>query len=142
MGRREIDGSAQFVFQFFVALYGGFFGAGIGILMLASLGLLGLSNIHRMNALKNFAAVCINAIAAATFIYKGRVDWHFALLMALAAIIGGYAGAGLAQRLGQKIVRGIVIVIGLSIGVYTLVHPMNSTPTIRHHSQFSAPVPR
>jgi len=109
-------------FQFFVAIYGGFFGAGIGILMLAALGFLGLSNIHRMNGLKNFAAVCINGVGAATFIFFGRVQWPLALLMMVAAIIGGYSGAGIARRLGQKNVRRLVIAIGLGIGFYLLVH--------------------
>ena len=108
------------VFQFFVALYGGFFGAGIGILMLAALGMMGQTNIYRMNGLKNFAAVCINGVAAVTFIILRQVHWMLALLMMVAAIIGGYGGAGLARRVGQQNVRRFVIVIGISIGVYTL----------------------
>ena len=109
------------VFQFFVAVYGGFFGAGIGILMLAALGFLGQTNIHRMNALKNFAAVCINGVGALTFILYRRVDWKLAALMAVAAVAGGYGGAGLARRVGQVNVRRAVIAIGLLCGVYTLV---------------------
>ena len=108
------------VFQFFVAVYGGFFGAGIGILMLAALGFVGLSNIHRMNGLKNFAAVCINGVAALTFIVGRKVDWPLALLMMVGAIAGGYAGAGLAQRLGQANVRRLVVGVGLTIGVVML----------------------
>jgi uncharacterized membrane protein YfcA len=103
------------LFQFAVAVYGGFFGAGIGILMLAALGLIGLTNIHRMNGLKNMAAICINGIAALTFIAKHRVDWPLALIMAVGAVGGGYGGAGLARKLGQKTVRRIVIGIGLVI---------------------------
>ena len=108
------------VFQFFVAIYGGFFGAGIGILMLAALGFLGQTNIHRMNGLKNFAAVCINGVGALTFIFYRRVDWTLALLMMALAVTGGYAGAGLAQRAGQANVRRLVIFIGLAFGAYTL----------------------
>jgi len=108
------------VFQFFVAVYGGFFGAGIGILMLAALGFLGQTNIHRMNGLKNFAAVCINGVGALTFILYRRVDWRLAALMAVAAVLGGWGGAGLARRLGQANVRRTVIAIGLGFGVYTL----------------------
>ena len=107
------------VFQFFVALYGGFFGAGIGILMLAALGMMGLDNIHRMNGIKNFAAVCINGVAAVTFAALGRVEWKLALLMAVGAVIGGYGGAGLARRVGQANVRRFVIAIGLTIGLST-----------------------
>lgn len=107
-------------FQLVVAVYGGFFGAGIGILMLAALGLLGLTDIHRMNGLKNLAAVAINAVASLTFAVERRVDWRLALLMALGGIAGGYFGAGAAQRLGQLAVRRLVVAIGLAIGAYLL----------------------
>ena len=113
-------GVGGMVFQFFVAIYGGFFGAGIGILMLAALGFLGQTNIHRMNGLKNFAAVCINGVGALTFIFYRRVDWTLALLMMALAITGGYAGAGLAQKAGQANVRRLVIGIGLAFGAWTL----------------------
>ncbi len=112
------------VFQFIVAIYGGFFGAGIGILMLAAMGILGLTNIHRMNGLKNFAAICINGVAALTFVFSGKVHWDLALLMMVAAIVGGYAGAGLARRVGQQNVRRTVVIIGLAMGVYTLLRPV------------------
>ena len=108
------------IFQFFVALYGGFFGAGIGILMLASLGIMGMRDMHRMNRLKNFLAVCINGIAALTFAFKQQVNWPIAGLMMGGAIAGGYLGAGMARRVGQANVRRIVIVIGLAIGVVML----------------------
>ncbi len=108
------------LFQFLVAVYGGFFGAGIGILMLAALGFLGQTNIHRMNGLKNFAAVCINGVGALTFILYRRVNWPLAALMAVAAVLGGSVGAGAARRIGQANVRRIVIAIGLGFGVYTL----------------------
>ena len=102
-------------FQLLVALYGGFFGAGIGILMLAALGVLGLTDIHRMNGLKNLAAVCINGLAALTFAAAGRVEWPLAALMMVGGVAGGYGGAGLAQRLGQGTVRRLVVAIGLAI---------------------------
>jgi uncharacterized protein len=102
-------------FQFFVAVYGGYFGAGIGILMLAALGLLGLTDIHRMNGLKNFLAVCINGIAAIYFAGSGAVLWLDGAVMALGAIAGGYGGAGLARKLGRRFVRGAVIAIGLAM---------------------------
>lgn len=107
-------------FQFCVAVYGGFFGAGIGILMLAALGFLGQTDIHRMNGLKNFAAVCINGVGALTFIYFRQVDWPLAALMAVAAVLGGWGGAGAARRIGQANVRRVVIAIGLGFGLYTL----------------------
>jgi uncharacterized membrane protein YfcA len=102
-------------FQLGVALYGGFFGAGIGILMLAALGLLGLTDIHRMNGLKNLAAVCINGVAAITFALAGRVDWSIGLLMMAGGVLGGFAGASMARRVGQVVVRRMVIAIGLTI---------------------------
>ena len=113
------------LFQFFVAVYGGFFGAGIGILMLAALGFLGQTNIHRMNGLKNFAAVCINGVGALTFILYRRVDWSLAALMAVAAVAGGLGGAGLARRIGQANVRRIVIAIGLGFGIKTLLDQLH-----------------
>ena len=108
-------------FQLFVAIYGGYFGAGIGILMLAALGFLGLTNIHQMNALKNINNMCINGVAAVMFIVKGLVDWRLASLMAAGAILGGYAGAGTAQRIGQKNVRRIVVLVGFSLTISLLI---------------------
>ncbi len=102
------------VCQLFIAVYGGYFGAGIGILMLAALGLLHLGSIHRMNGLKTFAAAAINSVAAALFIVKGLVHWPEALMMAAGSIAGGYLGADTARRLGQRTVRLIVIGIGLA----------------------------
>jgi hypothetical protein len=109
--------AAVILFQLFVAVYGGYFGAGIGILMLAALGFLGFTNIHRMNAIKNINGMCINAVAAVMFIVNGLVDWRLASLMAAGAILGGYAGAGTAQRIGQKNVRRIVVLIGFSLTI-------------------------
>jgi uncharacterized membrane protein YfcA len=105
------------LFQFLVGVYGGYFGAGIGILMLAALGLLGFEDIHRMNGLKNLLAILINGVAAAYFIFSGAVVWVDVLLMAFAAIAGGYSGARLAYRLGRRFVRRAVIFIGLVMGV-------------------------
>ena len=104
-------------YQFLVAVYGGYFGAGIGILMLAALGLMGLNNIHQMNGLKNIFVSTINAVAAIYFIATGLVSWPAALLMAAGAIIGGYGAAGLARKLGQKFVKRTVIVIGFAMTI-------------------------
>jgi uncharacterized membrane protein YfcA len=108
------------VFQFVIAIYGGYFGAGMGILMLAALGLMGLTDIHQMNGLKNFFAVCINVVASAYFIISGQVEWSYALVMVVGAIAGGYGGAGLARKLGRRFVRRAVIVIGLGMAVSLL----------------------
>jgi uncharacterized membrane protein YfcA len=103
------------ILQFFSSIYGGYFGAGNGIVMLAVLGLLGLTDIHQMNGLKNFFAVCINVIASFYFIMYGPVHWPAALVMTIGAIAGGYGGAGLARRLGRRFARGAVIFIGLAM---------------------------
>jgi uncharacterized membrane protein YfcA len=88
--------------------------------MLAALGLMGFDNIHRMNGLKSFAALCINGIAALTFILGGAVQWPLALLMATGSILGGYSGCGAARRLGPRVVRRLIIAIGLTIGLTML----------------------
>jgi uncharacterized membrane protein YfcA len=105
------------LFQFAVALYGGYFGAGIGILMLAALSLLGLTDIHQMNGLKNLLAMCINAVAAFYFMTAGLVEWKIAAVMAVGALSSGYGGAGLARWLGPVVVRRIVIGIGLTMAI-------------------------
>ncbi|MFN8543611.1 MAG: sulfite exporter TauE/SafE family protein [Candidatus Binatia bacterium] len=102
------------IFQFVVAVYGGYFGAGMGIVMLAALGLLGLSDIFMANGLKNLFAVCINGIAAVYFVAGGAVRWGDALVMAAGAIAGGYGGAGFARRLGRSVVHRAVIAIGIA----------------------------
>ena len=107
--------AAAWIFQFGVAVYGGYFGAGIGILMLAVLGFLGLSDIHAANGLKNFFAMCINGVAAAYFIVRGAVDWPAALVLAVGAIAGGYAGARFARSIGRERARAAVVVIGVVV---------------------------
>src|SRR5581483_11187786 len=88
------------LFQLMVGLYGGYFGAGIGILMLAALSIMGLTDIHEMNSLKVVLGGSVNGIAAVYFIVMGMVYWPFVVLMAVAAILGGYFGAGAARKLG------------------------------------------
>lgn len=103
------------LFQFAISIYGGYFGAAIGILMLAVLGFLGLTNIFAMNGLKNFFGFCINGVAAAYFILKGAVIWPVALLMMAGSIAGGYGGARLAQVIGKEKARAAVVVIGFVV---------------------------
>jgi uncharacterized membrane protein YfcA len=105
------------LFQFCVGVYGGYFGAGIGILMLAALSILGLSDIHQMNGLKNSFAVCINGIAAVYFVWAKMVNWPYVAVMAAGAVLGGYGCAGVARRLGRTVVRRAVIAIGWVMAV-------------------------
>ncbi|HLL72979.1 MAG TPA: sulfite exporter TauE/SafE family protein [Pyrinomonadaceae bacterium] len=108
------------LFQFCAAIYGGYFGAGNGILMLSALGLLGISDIHRANGLKNFLGLTLNSTAVIAFAASGLVRWPHALLMAAGAITGGYYGAAIARKLGRTFVRRAVIIIGLTIGCLML----------------------
>jgi uncharacterized membrane protein YfcA len=108
-------------FQFLVAIYGGYFGAGIGILMLSSLALMGIGHMNRMNAAKTFLAAAINGVAIVVFAAGGTVHWPFAAIMAVAASAGGFAGAHFALRIPREVVRWIVIMIGLALsGKYFL----------------------
>ncbi|HEX7251637.1 MAG TPA: sulfite exporter TauE/SafE family protein [Thermoanaerobaculia bacterium] len=120
-GRSPSRWTAAWLFQFGVGVYGGYFGAGIGILMLAVLGFLGLSDIHAANGIKNFFGMCINALAAAYFIVRGAVDWPAALIMVVGAIAGGYAGARFARRIGKDKARAAVVVIGVLVAAILLV---------------------
>ncbi len=107
-------------FQFLVGVYGGYFGAGIGIMMLAAFGLLGMRDIHQMNGLKATCGACMNGVAALYFIYKGHVIWGDALIMLVGSVVGGYGGASMAQKIGRKFTNGAVVVIGLFMGIYLL----------------------
>lgn len=101
--------------QLAVAVYGGYFGAGIGILMLVLLGFLGLTDIHAMNGLKNFFGISINLVAAAWFAANGAVLWPVALVMVAGATAGGWAGARFARRIGKEKARAAVVAIGLFV---------------------------
>lgn len=103
--------------QFLTGIYGGYFGAGMGIMMLATLSVLSFSSIHQMNGLKNLLGMTINLVAALYFIYAGLVHWPEAIVMGLGAILGGYGGAGLARKLGPKFVRWAVIIIGVGMAI-------------------------
>jgi uncharacterized membrane protein YfcA len=124
-GDRQTPGNAwiafSFLFQFFVGVYGGYFGAGIGILMLAALGLIGLQDMHQMNGLKNLLGACMNGVAAVYFVLSGAVIWSDVAVMALAAIVGGLASARLARKLGQRFVRYSVVAIGLIMTIALLI---------------------
>jgi uncharacterized protein len=112
--------SFAIVVQFFSAVYGGYFGAGNGIWMLAAMGLLGLHDIHRANGIKNFLGICINCVAVISFSIAHLVSWPKALWMAVAASAGGYVGSRTAQRVGRTFIRRAIVVIGLAITILML----------------------
>jgi uncharacterized membrane protein YfcA len=107
------------VFQFAVAVYGGYFGAGIGILMLASLGFIGLHHIHEMNTLKTVLSSLINLVAALLFIYAGLIDWPKAAVMTIGALGGYYLGSHYSQRIPPMRVRQIITLIGFILSGIT-----------------------
>lgn len=107
--------------QLVIATYGGYFGGGIGILMLAALSLMGMENIHEMNALKTVLASCINGVAVLTFIVAGAVFWGQAAVMVVGAIAGGYGGAHFARQLDPRLVRRFVILVGFGMTIYFFV---------------------
>jgi hypothetical protein len=102
-------------FQFLVAIYGGYFGAGIGILMLATLGFIGMRNIYEMNTLKTILGSLINLVAAVWFIGAGLIDWPRAAVMTVGAVAGYYLGSHYSQRISQARVRQIITAIGFII---------------------------
>jgi uncharacterized membrane protein YfcA len=107
--------------QALTALYGGFFGAGMGIMMLASLGLATGGDYHRLNALKNFLSILIAAVAIIVFSTAGAVSWLHAAIMVPAVAAGGYVGVQTAKRAPQQLLRWIVVAAGLGLSIYYFV---------------------
>ena len=106
------------VLQIIIAIYGGYFGGGIGILMLASLAIMGMDNIHEMNSIKTLLTIIINGVAVIIFIARGVVFWPQAIVMIVGATLGGYGGAYLARKVDQKWVRLFVTIVGFSLTLY------------------------
>jgi uncharacterized protein len=107
--------------QLLIAVYGGYFGAGIGILMLASLGLSGIHDLAQATGLKNLLAAAIKGAAVAYLATTGEVVWTVAAAMAVGALLGGWAGAALAQQLPPRALRAAVIALGLVMAAATFV---------------------
>lgn len=104
--------------QLIISIYGGYFGGGIGILMLASFGLMGMLNINEMNAIKNTLAACINGVAVITFVLARAVVWQDVLIMVVGALAGGYGGVYYARKLDPRLVRGFIILVGCVMTIY------------------------
>lgn len=106
------------IFELVVAVYGGYFGGGVGIVNLAMLAAVGMTDIHAMNALKSILGIAINGVAAAVFVVKGAIYWPQAVVMIAGALAGGYFGAHYAQQLPQAWIRRFVILVGTGMTVY------------------------
>ena len=110
---REVRRTLALSSVFVVCLYGGYFNGGLGIILLAALGLLGQRNLHSMNGVKNVLSAVLTSIAVLVYAAGDMVAWASFLPMALAAIVGGYAGAALAYRIPALWLRGGIVVVGL-----------------------------
>jgi len=104
--------------QLLIAIYGGYFGAGIGILMLTGLGLMGLSNIHQMNGLKAVLGTAINGVSVVIWAYEGKIVWPYALAMMATSVIGGFVAAHYSRQVPGKYVRWLVIVVGFCLAAF------------------------
>jgi hypothetical protein len=106
------------LFQLCVGVYGGYFGGGMGIVMLAMLAALGMTDIHAMNALKSVMGFVINGVAVVTFVIAGAIYWRHGIVMIVGGIAGGYLGAHYAMKLPQAWIRWFVVVVGAGMTVY------------------------
>lgn len=104
--------------QLVISTYGGYFGGGMGIMMLAALSIAGMQDMHEMNGLKTILAIAINGVALAAFVVSGAIAWVPGLVMAGGGIAGGYAGAALARRVPGVAVRAVVIVVAWGMTAY------------------------
>lgn len=117
-GQHVFSTTGGVILQLFVAFYLGYFGAGAGFLILAMLALMGMENIHAMNALKAWLTTVSNFVALLLFIVKHAVYWPEAALMVVGSLLGGYFGAYFAQKTRPDMIRGIVIVLGFGLSAY------------------------
>ncbi|QIB50756.1 sulfite exporter TauE/SafE family protein [Pseudomonas sp. OIL-1] len=111
-------GPTGFVCQLLVSIYGGFFGAGMGILMIASLAISGRTEVLEINAIKNLMSSTIYSVAAVTFIIAGAIHWPALLIMLVGTVSGGYAGGLFARALPDAWLRWLVIAIGWGLSLY------------------------
>jgi uncharacterized membrane protein YfcA len=119
-GRRHGDRSLKWTIlvagvQLIVGIYGGYFGAGIGILMLAGLSFAGLDDIHQMNAMKVLLQTVINGIASVIFLFSPMVRWDLAIPMAAASAVGGFVGITVARRMPQNVLRAVILCVGVVV---------------------------
>jgi uncharacterized protein len=120
----RLNRTGIFAVQGIVAIYGGYFGGGAGILMLSALTLFGLRDIWLMNSLKILVVTLMNAAAVVTFIAAGLVHWQWTLIVAVAALFGGFSGLHVARRVAAPIIKGFVVAMGLVLTVYFFIKPV------------------
>ena len=118
---KPVNSPKSIVAQFFTSIYGGFFGAGMGIMMLAVLGITSGGTYHHLNALKNLLSILIAAVAIVIFVGGGVVAWPQALVMIPGVALGGYAGVWMARRIPQTAMRVVVVCVGLALTAYYFV---------------------
>lgn len=120
----EADGGRHLglamVIQFVISIYGGYFGAGMGILMLTALSISGMHDLHEANAWKNVLAVAIKGIAVLWFVVAGVLVWPVAIVMAIGSTLGGYATGRFIQRFDQRRLRWVVVTMGVAMGLILL----------------------
>ena len=109
---------AQWLGMLSIGTYGGFFGAGMGILLVAFCQLVGIRNVHQANAIKVVVATGITTLSALVFMIAGAIVWPQAIALGLGTLIGGYFGATFAKKLPQSLIRSFIILYGLCVSAY------------------------
>lgn len=120
-GTQSIPKPASAVGQTFIGIYGGFFAAGMGMMMMALYELSGIKSVNHMNGLKTFVGLGINGISALTFLVVGVIDWPVALVLLSGALVGGYGGAILSKKVPDHLLRGVIIAYGVIMTAYFFV---------------------
>ncbi len=117
-GPRQALGWGGTLFQLLVSIYGGFFGAGMGIVMIAAIAMQGIEDLNEINALKNWLSAVIYSVAALTFTLGGAVSWPHTLVVLLAAAVGGYLAGYVARRLPAIWLRRFILLVGTALTLY------------------------
>ena len=120
-GRSRAAIIAAVALQLLVSVYGGYFGAGMSILMLTALGIMGLTDMLEMTAMTSFLSIAINGIAGVIFAFSGLVYWPYIAVMAIGAVVGGYGAAGVARKVGKVAIRRLVIFVGITLSIVMFV---------------------
>jgi hypothetical protein len=115
---RSLSEIAALALVLAVCIYGGYFNGGLGILLLAAFGIIGMTNLHRMNGLKNLISAALSSVSVLAYSIAGLIDWSALLVVGISCAIGGYAGAVLARRIhNTAVLRVIIVAIGLAMTV-------------------------